>query len=80
MVQELINFLIEHNIIAIVFYKILYMSIIGSLVGLLVLAIRKIFDKKISPKWKCIMWGIFIASLLIPFRFEIKTDFLPENK
>lgn len=80
MVQELINFLMEHNVIAVIFYKILYMSIIGSFVGILILVIRRIFDKKITPKWKCIIWGVFIASLLIPFRFEIKTDFLPENK
>lgn len=80
MFQELINFLLEHNIMATIFYKILYMSLIGCFVGVLLLTIRKIFDKKISPKWKCIMWGIFLVSLLIPFRFELKTDFKYQNK
>ncbi len=80
MFQELINFLFEHNIVATIFYKVLYMSIIGSLVGISIFLIRKLFDKKISPKWKCIMWGIFIVSLLIPFRFELKIDSKYENK
>lgn len=80
MIKELINFLIQHNMVATIFYKVLYMSIIGSLVGISIFLIRKIFDKKISPKWKCIMWGIFILSLLIPFRFEVKTNLTYENK
>lgn len=80
MFQFLINFLLEHNIISIIFYKILYMSVVGSFVGILILIIRKIFDKKISPKWKCIMWGILLITLLIPFRFELKTNFQYENK
>lgn len=79
MVQEIVHFLLQHNIVAVIFYKVLYLSVIGSLVGILIYLIRNVFDTKISPKWKCIMWGIFIVSLLIPFRFEIKTQFKYPN-
>lgn len=57
-----------------IFYQVLYMTVLGSIVGLIVYFIRNIFDKKISGKWKCIMWCIVLAVLLIPMRFEIKTD------
>lgn len=53
-----------------IFYKILYMSIISTIIGLIILIIQKIFDKKISPKWKCIIWLVYIFSLLIPFSFK----------
>lgn len=55
------------------FYQILYMSIIGSIVGITVYFVRNIFDKKISGKIKCIMWFIVLAVFLIPLRFEIQT-------
>ncbi len=57
-----------------IFYQVLYMTVIGSIVGIIVYCIRNIFDKKISGKWKCIMWCIVLAVLLIPVRFEIKTN------
>lgn len=60
------------NYIAPIFYEILYMSIIGSLIGAIILISRKVLDKKISPKWKCIIWVILIISLLIPIKFEIE--------
>lgn len=46
MFKNIALYLIEHNLIAIVFYKILYMSIIGSLIGIVILCIRKIFGKR----------------------------------
>lgn len=57
-----------------IFYQILYMTVIGSIVGLIVYFIRNIFDNKISGKWKCIMWCIVLAVLLIPVRIEVKTN------
>lgn len=80
MFQELANFLLQNNIVTTIFYKVLYMSIIGSFVGILILIIRKIFDTKISPKWKCILWGIFLITLLVPFRFEIETNLEYKNE
>ncbi len=80
MVRELVNFLLQNTIIATIFYKAVYMSIIGSFVGILILIIRKIFDNKISPKWKCILWGIFLFTLIVPFRFELQTNFEYKNE
>lgn len=56
-----------------VFYNILYLSIIGSILGIIVLILRKTFDKKISPTWKFAMWLLVLISLLVPFRFTIES-------
>lgn len=74
MFQEILIKLNQFNFISPIFYKILYLTIIGSIVGLIVCLIRNIFDKKLSGKWRCIMWFIVLASLLIPIRYEIKTN------
>lgn len=57
-----------------IFYKVLYLTIIGSIVGIIVFLVRTLFDKKISEKWKCILWFIVLASLIIPIRFELKVE------
>ena len=59
------------NYISPMFYKILYMSIIGIFVGIFILITRKIFDKKISPKWKCIIWMLLMIELIIPIKFKV---------
>ncbi len=57
-----------------VFYNILYLSIIGSILGIIVLILRKTFDKKISPTWKFAMWLLVLVSLFVPFRFTIESQ------
>lgn len=57
-----------------VFYNILYLSIIGSILAIIVLILRKTFDKKISPTWKFAMWLLVLVSLLVPFRFTINSQ------
>ena len=57
-----------------VFYNILYLSIIGSILGIIVLILRKTFDKKISPTWKFAMWLLVLFSLLVPFRFTLESQ------
>ena len=59
------------NYISPMFYKILYMSIIGIFVGIFILIARKIFDKKISPKWECIIWMLLMIELIIPIKFKV---------
>ena len=54
------------NAIATVFYKILYMSIVGSVVGFTILILIKLFDRKLSAKYKCFMWIISIMFFVIP--------------
>ena len=63
MVQALINI---SNFIAPIFYKILYMSIIGSVLGILILGLTKLLDNKLSAKWKFYMLLIPILFLIIP--------------
>ena len=57
-----------------VFYNILYLSIIGSILAIIVLILRKTFDKKISPTWKFAMWFLVLISLFVPFRFTIESQ------
>lgn len=61
-----VNIIIDRIQIREVFYMILYMSIFAVIVGFTIYLIQEIFDKKISPKWKVVMWGIFILSLIVP--------------
>ncbi len=56
-----------------VFYNILYLSIIGSVLGIIILVLRKTFDRKISPTWKFVMWILVMISLIFPFRFTIQS-------
>lgn len=63
------------DILVPIFYKILYMSMIGSIVGILIYIITKIFDNKISAKWKCIIWILPLLLLMVPInRIEINTS------
>lgn len=57
-----------------VFYLILYMSILGGIVGIIAYFVRNIFDKKMSAKIKCIIWCIVLAVFLIPIRIEIPSN------
>ena len=70
MLEILIN---VGKIISPIFYKILYMSIIGTILGILILILTKLFDNKLSAKWKSLMWIIPLLFLIIPIqRIEIK--------
>lgn len=62
------------NFLSPIFYKILYMSLIGTALGILTLGITKLFDNKLSAKWKCAMWMIPVMFLMVPIsRIEIHT-------
>lgn len=69
----MINFVL--NFISLMFYKVLYMSIIGIFVGLFILVIRKILDKRISPKWKCLIWLMLMLSLIVPVKYDFKDNY-----
>ena len=64
------NIVIDRIQIREAFYMILYMSIFAVIVGFTIYLIQEIFDKKISPKWKVVMWGIFILSLIVPLNIN----------
>lgn len=56
-------------IISPIFYKIVYMSIIASLIGITILTVEILLKKRISKKYIVISWTIFILALIIDFRF-----------
>ncbi len=53
-----------------IFYKITYMSIIASFVGIAILIVKKILKNKISPIWISRIWLVFIISLIIPIQIK----------
>lgn len=57
-----------------IFYNIMYVSIIASILAMIILLFRKSFDKKISPSWKFAMWGLLLISLFIPGRITIQSQ------
>lgn len=56
-----------------IFYKVVSMAIVASLIGIMILIIKQVLKKKISPKWISRIWLVFIISLIIPI--GIKTNF-----
>lgn len=72
----MIDFILNNicSFISPIFYEILYMSIVGTFVGFVILILRKILDKRISPKWKCVIWGILLISFIIPIKIEIQNE------
>lgn len=49
-----------------IFYQVMYMSVLAILVGCILLLIEEVLDKKITPKWKCVIWILFVLTLIIP--------------
>lgn len=58
-----------------IFYKILYMSIVGTAIGIIIITITKLFDTKLSAKWKYLLFLIPLLFLMIPItRIQINTN------
>ena len=58
-----------------VFYKILYMSIVATVLGIIIITITKLFDNKLSAKWKYLLFLIPLLFLMIPItRIQINTS------
>ena len=53
-----------------IFYDIMYMSLIATVVGIVILIIKKLFKAKLSPKIYSIFWLVFIVLLAVPIKFE----------
>lgn len=56
------------NIVAPVFYKLLYMSITALSIGVIVMLLRRFADKRFSPFWKYAMWVLVLVALMLPWR------------
>lgn len=65
-------------VIAPLFYKLLYLSLTASCIGLVILLIRRLADKKIPPVWKYVMWGLVLVALVLPYRPQSKAAVLPQ--
>lgn len=63
-------FLYISSIFEEIFYKLVYMSIIASVIGLIIFGITRIFKNKISPKWVSRIWLLFIIALIVPLQFK----------
>ncbi|MCI8482483.1 MAG: hypothetical protein HFJ27_05475 [Clostridia bacterium] len=72
----MIEFLIQLNeVISPIFYKIVYMSMIGSIIAILILLIMRFFDNELSAKWKCFIYLIPLLFLMLPInRIQISTS------
>lgn len=57
-----------------IFYKILYMSMIATIVGIIIAIIRRLLDKYIPPKWKCALWIVYIIALIVPINIKLNID------
>ncbi len=58
------------SIVAPVFYKLLFMSLTGICIGVVIILIRRVADFYISPNWKFALWFLAFVALLMPFRPE----------
>lgn len=57
-----------------IFLKLLQMSIIASIIGIVILVIKKFLYKFISPKIIYVMWGVFLVALVIPPFIQSRTS------
>ena len=63
--------------IAPLFYKLLSMSLTACCIGLVILLLRKLADKKIAPAWKYALWALMLVALILPYRPQSETAVLP---
>lgn len=56
------------NLIAPLFYKLLFMSLTALVIGMIIMLIRRFADKRFSPIWKYAMWGLVLVALILPWR------------
>lgn len=54
--------------VAPVFYKLLAMSLSSLAVGLVVLAVRRMFRHNLPPIWRYMLWGVVVLALILPWR------------
>ena len=58
-----------------IFSKICYMSMIGSIIAIFLFGITKLFENKLSAKWKCFVLLIPILFLVVPMeRIQIQVN------
>lgn len=61
-----------------IFDRIIELSISGSIVALLIIAIKVIFKEKFSLKWHYLIWLVLIVKLLMPIDIESSCGIIPK--
>ena len=75
MIRFLINIINDFScILSPIFYKLIYMSIISTFTGIIVLVTRTILKNKISPNWISRIWIVFIITLILPI--SVSTEYI----
>ncbi len=59
--------------LALLFYKLLAMSLVATVIALIILIIRQLFDQQIPPFWKYALWSLVVLSLLLPYKPELSS-------
>jgi len=67
------------KIISSIFYKLFFMSIKASILGIVILIFLKIFNKHITPRIKYIIFFNFIILLIFPISINNKFSILPSK-
>lgn len=57
-------------ILTILFKRILEMSLIASIAGLVILSVQKLLRKRLSPKWRNYLWIVFLLILINPISIK----------
>lgn len=55
-----------------IFYLVLELSMVSSVIGVITLGLKHLWKHKISPKWLMLLWVVFLVSLVNPFRWQSK--------
>lgn len=50
------------------FKEVLYLSVMASILVILLMALKKVFHKALSPKWHYYLWIVLILRLTLPFQ------------
>lgn len=66
------------DFLSVIFYNMLYMSVLAIIIGLVIMLIEEILDKIISPKFKIAIWGVFLIALILPINSQ-NTNYNKEN-
>ena len=59
------------NFTAGLFYQLLFMSLVASAIGALILLFRKVTGSRVAPGWQYAVWIILLLSLLIPINLRL---------
>lgn len=62
-----------------VFYKLVFMSVTAVMIGFVILIVRKIFYKTLSPFWNYAMWFLVLLALILPVRIKSEFAVIPKN-